>query len=295
MILFTLAACVPPLAATPHTPPTVASCAACHPRVVREWRTSRHAAAATNANIRASLRHTTFAGWCLDCHAPLASRGRAEEGVTCVSCHPHHTRSPHPAPDPSLQRAERCGTCHEFALPKHHPMHTDELVQATVSEWRTSKAARAGVGCVDCHMGTGGHRFLGAHDPETARRALSVSATWSDPVAEVSLAATNVGHRVPTGDPARRLRVLACADPKCEHVTAARTLARVYTPGRWSLERDDTVPVDGQVVVRLDAPGATWWRVDLHYAEAILEPELTPDEVRLTLAEGPLIPVRPAP
>lgn len=169
------------------------------------------------------------------------------------------------------------------------------LVRSTLSEWRTSEAARAGVSCVDCHMGTGGHRFPGAHDPETARRALSVTAAWRDPVAEITLSATHVGHRVPTGDPARRLRVLACADRRCDHVEAARTLSRVYTPGRWTLERDDTVPVDGQLVVRLDAPGATWWRVELHYAEAMWEPELPPDEVRLTLAEGPLFLVRPPP
>ncbi|REG27728.1 hypothetical protein ATI61_10963 [Archangium gephyra] len=58
--------------------------------------------------------------------------------------------------------------------------------------------------------------------------------------------ARDVGHRVPTGDPFRRLRLRLCREPACASPIATRFLMRRFEirGDGWTLGEDTTVPVE---------------------------------------------------
>jgi len=180
---------------------------------------------------------------CLTCHAPLAEQSplvaegnevrpnpahdvslRAK-GVPCAGCHvrgherfgpprrdgslasgvaretlPHHgvTRTP------AFLKSEFCGGCHQFA-PDGFALN-GKLLQSTYDEWKTSRFARAGVQCQDCHMPDRRHRWRGIHDADMVRSGLSITAKAGavryrpGDVALVTLrvTSTRIGHAFPT-------------------------------------------------------------------------------------------------
>src|SRR5262249_33272846 len=135
---------------------------------------------------------------CIPCHAPapVFEHGigklervvervtHREHGVDCLSCHrafdhvvgPEHLAPAsanadcRPAGQAELRSPAVCAPCHN----QHN----------TVDQWELSSFAKAGVGCVDCHMPvverksadgstrTGrSHRMLGGHDVATLGKA----------------------------------------------------------------------------------------------------------------------------
>jgi hypothetical protein len=86
-----------------------------------------------------------------------------------------------------------------------------DAVQATVTQWRESRAGAAGRTCVDCHMPRGTHALRGLGDHAFVQSALRADAVATRRGASTSvridLEAADVGHRMPTGDMFRRLRV----------------------------------------------------------------------------------------
>ncbi len=199
-------------------------CGACHSEIYAQWRQSQHAEAFDDPIFRAEYDPSP-SRFCFDCHAAGAARhGHApRDGVDCSGCHP-------PQPDgvatsDASDGVSMCAGCHQFDFPasplSHGSYDPADPLQDTVHEWSASRAASQGLGCVDCHMPPSSadeprsHRLLDTHDAELLARAVRVRAHAHDEpgaiVLDLRLTPGRVGHRVPTGDMFRRLRVTAQA------------------------------------------------------------------------------------
>jgi hypothetical protein len=162
------------------------------------------------------------------------------EAVTCAVCHvkngyivgPYgNTNAPHPVKrDQKLLSSDSCATCHQATA-----AYTDTLVCSfeTADEWRASPYAAKGQSCSSCHMPSvqrplveGGpvrasrrHFFGGGMIPKTQGLAatpnrsgltvqvLATSVTGSNITVPVRLKNAYAGHKLPTGDPERHIRV----------------------------------------------------------------------------------------
>jgi nitrate/TMAO reductase-like tetraheme cytochrome c subunit len=306
------------------------ACGTCHEAEYAQWATSRHAAAFTNALFRASFATADRRSWCVNCHAPLPEQRQPalglgdggdaallEEGVTCAACHlrggevlsarvpSQEARNAHPVRhELRLATAEACTGCHQFNVPiPGEPLTRDSGVpmQDTGAEWASSRAAAEGKTCQSCHMGGAGHHFPGAHTPGYVAGALSVTFRVEDGgVLIAELRSRGVGHRVPTGDPFRRLRLVLCRDEGCEEPLTTRTLARSFQsrPGTVQAGRDTTVPVETDTTepvrrfrFRLAAfpgplPEVLHWRLDYLLAEPQLEGVVSPELMRQEVHRG---------
>ncbi len=180
---------------------------------------------------------------CLTCHAPLAeqapgvadgARARANpvydgtlglRGLVCVGCHVRgHQRFGPPRRDgslasnapretlphngvtrtPAFLSSEFCQSCHQFT-PDGFALN-GKLLENTFEEWKTSRFAREGVQCQDCHMPDRRHLWRGIHDPEMVRSGLTIvaraGASRYRPGDTISITLTventRVGHAFPT-------------------------------------------------------------------------------------------------
>lgn len=233
-------------------------CAACHGGPTAGWEASRHASSATNPHIVAALEGARHESWCRTCHEPEPT------GVGCRTCHPTHGPT---SPDV-------CEGCHQFAAPAMTgPLALGgDPIQDTVREHRASPAAREGQTCASCHLK--GHRFPGAHDPELVRSALTVRA---EPGALVLQTTDALGHRLPTGDPFRRLEIRLCADVPCTDVRVRRSAVVVHQPDAdgWLRVVSDTrlgPPGSGSDTLEVPwADGVRGWDVRLLLADPALD------------------------
>lgn len=250
-----LIACAPSAAVEPAPE----DCAGCHAGPTEAWQTSRHASSASNPHIVQALADARHVGWCLTCHLPEPT------GVGCRTCHPTHGPT---SPDV-------CEGCHQFAGPAvTGPLALGgDPVQDTVAEHRATPAGQAGRTCASCHLR--GHRFLGAHDPAFVREGLTARA---EPDALVLQTTADLGHRLPTGDPFRRLEVRLCADRWCADVRSRRQLAVVHQPDAdgWMRVVSDTRlgPPGGEApdTLRIAWPeGCVAWDVRLLLADPTLD------------------------
>jgi hypothetical protein len=300
-------------------------CTGCHKTVAAQWRGSQHATAATDPIFGQSWRNWPKA-WCLNCHMPLeadqvaafsavpdpahvmGARELHGEGVGCVACHVRDGRVLTPSrpsfvaklfhelrEEPALAESSFCAGCHQFNFQRHTPnfpfSYGEEPLQNTYREWEASGAAAAGRRCQDCHMPEGAHTFPGAHSLALLQRSLSVRARRVSDGLEVTVSAESVGHKVPTGDPFRRLVVelLEGGEVVVEHI-----LKRRYgmDDESWYLMDDSTLPVplrglDTSRTWTLDVPGApNSWRLWMVYGDPRFEGQLEPHQVRQLVAEG---------
>lgn len=208
--------------------PAPASCGGCHPQQHAEWAASAHARSARQPTFRALLPEVE-ASWgptaraaCERCHAGAALE--PEPAIGCVTCHAatgnRGTRdgrltvlagaplagptgaaagAPHATRDGDFLRApDLCGTCHEVTGPRL-------FVEPTLTEFRASPAAAAGLTCQGCHMprtpdGHTDHRFPGFRDDALLATALRLDvAPLPGGGARVTLTNAGAGHAVPTG------------------------------------------------------------------------------------------------
>jgi hypothetical protein len=257
-------------------PLLLASCGACHAEQQAAWERSRHATASTNAVYRASHALEPMQ-WCDSCHL--------KEGITCETCHvqdgvvlsarattakgqqAHAMREA-----PQLNQSDFCGSCHQFNFPlsraepvrfSKHPM------QNTLAEWRATQSAQT---CQDCHEA---HNPPGPHDVKSLRAALRATATRVGDEVRIALTPAAVGHRFPTGDPFRRLRLELCRDEACTAVVAARELERQVraTHDGWEIAQDLTLPPEG-LTVAVHAAQARFVRLSYRYAARSSEAQL---------------------
>jgi hypothetical protein len=213
------------------------NCATCHEVEYEAWSSSPHATSGTSPVFEALVAEVgerwgeRAADACIDCHQP--GHG-GDVGVGCVTCHAatgntgerdgrlrvdlelplagprgegtngaHAIRATGFLTSPSL-----CGTCHEVTSP-------GLLDEPTLTEYRESDLAAAGVSCATCHMPEGEHRFVGidpawGQNEETRARAVEDARALMDEALalsarvegdELSITVENVGagHSVPTG------------------------------------------------------------------------------------------------
>jgi len=299
-------------------------CGRCHTRLYDAWRASRHGAAYTNAIFASSFAREPRR-WCLYCHSPLAAQvaeaarlrvvdasqaPRAAEGVGCAACHLRDgvvlsAREPsaraiaaHPTRrDPRLGTEELCARCHQFNFPdaraRGHVRYTAAPMQDTVGEWRRSGARAT---CRECHLRDGAHGFPGGHDAALLRDTLAVEVTRAAPDrAVVVVRARGAAHRVPTGDPFRRLWVELCDAPDCEEPLARPAFGRRYarTRAAWRRVADTTLPPaadesEARREVRIaGAPaGALHWRLVMGYVAPSTERDLEVGDRELEIVRG---------
>lgn len=193
-------------------------CGACHTDVTRAWRGSAHAQPPTQDHLEMAQRRADPG--CTTCHLPLQRQHPSEqwsptlasEAVTCVTCHVDDGRvlvsalseqSPHTdglAPD--LKTDGACTTCHEYTKPGMSVPLYD-----TVSSWRASPYAAAGIGCQDCHTHAGaeGHGLpLSLHEALTALVEMNQPALVrgkDNQTVQLTLQNTGAGHTIPSGSP----------------------------------------------------------------------------------------------
>ena len=287
---------------------SAAECAACHPSEAAAWQTSMHGRAWTDPTFRASFANARLKPWCANCHVPLPEQQRAlrdhtqtsllDEGLTCVVCHVRDAQILTAEPltpsgqdahamrqEPTLADPSFCAGCHQFDNPVNDRLpvrYTNAPLQNTYEEWRASGVTQT---CQDCHLD--GHRFRGAHDPDLVRGALTVTVTAG--VAHVT--AANVGHRIPTGDPFRRLTFRACSEPTCAEPLQTWLFARWFEPTRnsWAAVRDTTLASGETRDLPLPA-GTVAWQLEYRYAEPQLEEQLPADLVGFLVTSGPVDP-----
>ena len=194
-------------------------CGTCHAEAFREWKASRHAAAATNKKFRVECTQPIGGRrqWCLNCHAPTnPSAGQLPtevphgleslftdqpqwlvDGVDCLTCHVRDgqvlttriTRAGQAAHPlrlaPELGTAEFCGGCHQFAFKSAHfgdEFH-GKLQQASMEEFLDFRRdGGSQESCHDCHMPDGNHLMPGGYSNTMLNQALELdlSATWQN-------------------------------------------------------------------------------------------------------------------
>jgi predicted CXXCH cytochrome family protein len=124
------------------TPPAdnekINECGECHPDIANHWAASPHAHAYDDPYFQERWEGMGTPGECLSCHTTnyIASTGEySAEGVYCEACHGVTLENHPPEIVPILADTEYCGECHT----------------TTLSEWKTTAHAPAGVGCMSCH------------------------------------------------------------------------------------------------------------------------------------------------
>ncbi len=309
-----------PLDVDEHSPSrgTAAACQPCHGETWSTWRKSRHAASFTNPLFQLSLQSARQRDWCLSCHLPrpeqrallgeVGHRGAAgtlvEDGVDCHTCHiedGHIVSGTRPddaslvahgvEARPHLKTSAFCARCHQFEGPVEHPPFAlgGDPLQDTYGEWVASGVQTT---CQDCHMPDGEHRFPGAHDRTMLQRALTVDVSSDGATVTLALATTEaVAHKVPTGDPFRRLRVALCADADCQTLLWSHHLgvSHEHRDGVLRVARDTRLEPGGQWRVTLPLPpGAQHWQVALLYGEVQWTPLLPPEEQLGVVYQGVL-------
>ncbi|MFP6768470.1 MAG: multiheme c-type cytochrome [Planctomycetaceae bacterium] len=209
-------------------PWTNVKCGKCHAREFEDWRSSQHAAAATNENFKVEYLYTGGDGraqQCMNCHAPINPYGHllptqeAEgieqvfkapppwlaDGVDCLSCHLRdgkvlgvHVTSrglaAHPMrKTPELSTAAFCAGCHQFGfktanLPDNYH---GQLQQASLAEFLDyRKAGGAEQSCHDCHLND--HRMEGGYTDSVLKTALELElgAVWQPESRQLEIVVT---------------------------------------------------------------------------------------------------------
>lgn len=279
------------------------SCAACHATQFADWSRTRHAMAMgpgvwAQMNDQPDLR-----GMCLSCHTPLRDQWSDPylnaDGVGCSGCHSRAGTKFGPPPLPTtiaplvaqypaphgpvstrdfFERAEFCAGCHQFAEGRA-PKVNGAFLENTHEEWRTSRAAREGKACQQCHMPDRRHLFRGIHDPDMVRSGVQwrfdAGLVAGRVTSRLTLTNVNVGHAFPTYVvPEVWMRIEAVGRYGVGPTVAERLLARrvVFERGQWTelsdtrLDQDETATLDyngplppgtvavvGSVIVRPDA------------------------------------------
>lgn len=170
-------------------------------------------------------------------------------------------------------------------------------MQDTLGEFQRSQVPQRS--CQDCHMPGGSHRWPGGHDIDALRRALEAR-VWIEgrEHLQVVLRTHGVGHRLPTGDPFRRVQLDICTDPDCEQLLLTFSFGRFFLrrDGHEVLVRDTALSAPGgaessarRLTHRLNNPPdpkGLFWRLQYAYAAPSTEPDLQDSDRSVELARG---------
>ena len=315
---------------------TSEDCASCHEEHAVEHRASPHARSDRSPLLAAMLPEVE-ARWgafardrCVGCHAPehAPEHTPGESAIGCVSCHaaagnhaerdgelaidlgaplagPFGDAAPTPAHGSRaygfLASDSLCGTCHELTGP-------NLVREPTLTEFRASPQAQAGMTCIDCHAPPSAprplapgerdrpvrdHRFAGVDPPygaspeEAARAAedarallasaLSLEVEHAGEAIEIVVRNVGAAHGVPTG--ATFLRDLWVDVEVGEVVTAHRILRIGDQPTHMGVPVALLTRADAVAVASLPPGGAARARVAQAHGVAILRARAVRHEV----------------
>ena len=151
--------------------------------------------------------------------------------------------------------------------------------QDTVREWQASGVKAS---CQTCHFKT--HQSTGAHD--LGRLAGAIKEHVEQRVATVSL--KNVGHKVLTGDPFRRLVFEAYTEEGCTKALKRWAFQRVFAivDTKRVIEKSDSRLVPSQVRTLELPEGTTHWRLRVVFAEPGLEDRVEASDISAIVMSG---------
>ncbi|MEM6993311.1 MAG: hypothetical protein AAF721_22555 [Myxococcota bacterium] len=288
-----------------------AACARCHVEAAAHWRGSLHAQAWNDPVFSAEYDERPAAS-CRGCHDPAGQEGRSH-GIDCATCHVREgaivvrqasaaAARAHPLTvDTTLDGVTECAGCHQFSFTDDGIHDPTEALQATVDEWRDSRAASEGLTCVACHLD--GHALAGLGSPSLLARAVEVEVEpvrkGSGVVVEVSIAGGRIGHAFPTGDVFRQAVLeVRTSDGAAAEFSMQRWLARTADPDGLATHvrtvDDSRVPPPGRGVVHetlvLPETGAAevTWSLELRRLPLgrARSRDLAPQQVVVPIAQG---------
>ena len=136
-----------------------------------------------------------------------------------------------------FERSNFCASCHQF--PDEYAINGKPL-ENTVQEWQTSRFAREGVQCQNCHMPDRKHLFRGIHDPEMTRKGLAFELESSGMEAALTVTSKWIGHAFPTYvTPKVVVRVEALdSDNRVLRKWQWEIIREVYYDEQWKEKRD---------------------------------------------------------
>lgn len=210
------------------------SCQKCHKVIYNNWYKSQHKASFTNPFFKEGYANEPME-WCLNCHAPfLTNTGQRvlpEEGISCLVCHVRNKKilvSVMPAKKegkyvhdykvaPEMSTANFCANCHQFPFPASdiepdtNPIHYSNVaMQNTFQEWQKSSFSQKS-NCQTCHLMSRtdkSHTFPGGHDLKRISAAIELYAKRvNKDTVLIQVISLGIGHRFPTGDLFRTLRI----------------------------------------------------------------------------------------
>lgn len=295
-----------------HSPPEwrdSSYCGSCHQEAYEAWAGSLHASAASDPLFLAGFAEDPDLR-CARCHAPLAEDQtafrqalRSKErlgpalreapvlarptGIGCAVCHVRDgavltarpiTTAEHPTRyEPRLKSSELCGSCHQFRFERGHGVGATLSEHVVQDTWREHRSWGGQERCQDCHRQ---HRYPGAHDPELLRRSLVVETRSLGPERQALLLRTvDVGHRFPSGDLFRHLRV----EVELELVaTIGRRFELVLGPGEPTkrLSEDNTLAPGELRRIEVAARPGQRWRILYRFTSADRPPSQSqPDQL----------------
>ena len=151
-------------------------------------------------------------------------------------------------------------------------------------------------------MGEHGHAFVGPHTPGLIAASVQIEVErLDDHHLRATLRAPGAAHRVPSGDPFRRMVFEACADLACADIVGRTSIRRVFEPDAtsWRLFSDLTLPPErprAPAMRVLEIPTerpAVAWRLLWRHGESRFDDQLPPDEVGFVVHTGALPPTPP--
>lgn len=265
---------VPPTLAPAQASLSADQCARCHAKQHREWRGSIHRDATSPGFVAQTLGlDASEARTCMRCHAPLAEQitdsTLRDQGLQCAGCHVRGwTRHGPPSTNPSLlaaasyprqplelyERGDFCLGCHQ--LPPRTAVNGRPLLD-TYREWLEGPYMARGIQCQHCHMPNREHSFLGIHDADTFRQAitLEITARHDTPHIAVQARLTNVGagHYLPTTTTPAAWLELALVDGRGRAISGAALRVRigrdVYYDNGWHEREDTRIPPGESLVI----------------------------------------------
>ena len=251
------------------------ACSECHPRISRDFATTRMARAAAGGPFRRQWQAQGRPAYCLACHSP--TRGT---GLVCSDCHGSQGH-----PYPTVRVPEICARCH------------DAPGENTIRRFRESPAARQGRDCLDCHLPPDArrtdHRFIGPSKPAflegIARIRLAMRREAHG--RRVLLVRINhrAGHALPGGTTGRSVWLVVSGRKHDGRPTWQQTFRFGWEHAGDGTWRDRTLPPDRPTVTELPLPaadGTAQVHAELRYRFApgpLTQPD--PREVDLDTAE----------
>ena len=246
------------------------ACLECHPGVAEEWRSSHHAFAFENPEVR-KLSNDFANEECLACHAPrpvlgfapgervLARAADRALGVDCLACHALPDGSGVATGNPSPSASAPCRPVHVERMGQVEHCAACHNQHGTVDQWRTApetfegRVLRGG-NCLHCHMPevfrSGGrrgrdHAFRASHDPEALREAVRLEAESAEEAVLLRVVNHGCAHNFPTDERSR------AADVQVRFRSAAgwepwRQLYRMRDPYRDEVDLTNTQLPSGQ-------------------------------------------------